>query len=174
MRVKGEVVLRGKRYDVDCYNVRDRSWGKPRPEDSMPLPPLSWVTAVFNDDFAFNCNVFDQVSGNPELKGQFALPEENTLNGGWLLRDGKVGQIVKARKSVARAPRTFIPVGVELEFTDEFDRRIEVSGKLQAHCFWQTWGNALMGIGMMRWECEGMVTYGDCQEPFWSDYLHAV
>lgn len=45
MRVEGELLPRGKRYDVDCFNVRDRSWGKPRPEENMTLPPTSWMTS---------------------------------------------------------------------------------------------------------------------------------
>src|SRR5262245_49338049 len=32
MRMTGELVLRGKRYEVDCFNPRDRSWSQIRTE----------------------------------------------------------------------------------------------------------------------------------------------
>lgn len=172
MHARGEVTLRGTTYPVDCFNVRDRSWGKPRPEDIMPLPPTSWVTAVFNKDFSFNCNVLDQVGGNPELEGPFALPEEKTLNGGWLYRDGKLGRVVEVKKRVSRAPETLLPVGMELLSKDEHGREVHLRGTLVASCPWQTWGNVMMHIGLMRWECEGLVAYGDCQEAMWGDYLN--
>ena len=172
MEVKGEVVLRGKRYKVDCFNVRDRSWGKPRPEDNMTLPPSSWVTGVFHKEFSFNCAIFDQASNNPELSGPFAMPEERTLNAGWLYRDGQVGRIVQAQKRVARAPGTLLPISVELEVTDEFDRTVKMHGNLIASCPWQTWANVNMTVSLMRWECEGLVAYGDCQEPMWNDYYN--
>ncbi len=172
MKVTGDLVLRGKQYKVNCYSVRDRSWGKPRPEDIMPVPPNSWMTGAFNDGFSFNCNVLDQASGNPELKGAMALGDDQTVNGGWLYRDGKVGLIVKANKRVARAPGTLMPAGVEFEATDEFGRTIHVRGTLVAASTWQTWGNVNMMIALMRWECEGMVAYGDCQEALWNDYYN--
>ena len=173
MKVTGELVLRGKRYNVDCYSVRDRSWGKPRQEDKMPLPPNSWMTGVFNENFSFNCNVFDQVSGNPEIAGsKFAMPEDTTLAGGWIYRDGKLGRIINAKKRVARVPGSLIPAGIELEAMDDHGRSMHLRGTLIASCPWQTWANVNMGISLMRWECEGMVCYSDCQEAMWTDYYN--
>jgi len=173
MKVTGKLVLRGREYAVDCTSVRDRSWGKPRPEDPFTLPPQSWCTAVFPDGTSVNCNVMDQASGNPELKGSpFEVAEEHTLKGGWIYRDGVVGCIVSARKSVARAPQTNLPVGVELSVADDLGRNLHLSGKLVASCPWETWANVNMNISLMRWQCDGQVTYGDCQEAHWSDYLN--
>jgi hypothetical protein len=173
MKVTGELVLRGKRYDVDCYNVRDRSWGKPRQETIQPLPPMSWVTGTFNDNFSFNCNMLDCVEGNPELKGTpFALTADKALNAGWLYRDGKVGNIVRATKRVGRAPGTFLPITLDFEATDDLDRTFRVQGKLVSSLMQTAWQNIDIHINLMRWECEGMVAYGDCQEGSWTDYFH--
>jgi len=174
MRVRGELVLRGQRYEVDCFNIRDRSWGKSRPEDNMPLPPVSWMTGVFGEDFAFNCNVLDQFEENPELKGRFELPREKTLNGGWLRRDGVLARIVSARKRVTREAGTRLPIEIDLEFSDEQGRQVRIQGRLLAACPWQVWPNMIFMVCSMRWECEGRVTYGDCQEAYWNDYLNHV
>ena len=171
MRVKGEVVLRGERFDVNCYNVRDRSWSKPRPESLMPTPPVSWMTGVFNDDYAFNCSVFDQVAGNPELAGsKLAMPDERTLVAGGLYKDGKVARIVSATKRVTREPVTCRALGVEFQATDELGRKLDVRGSLVSSCPWQTWHNTIIFINLMRWECDGQVAYGDLQEAHWGDY----
>ncbi|PHR62234.1 MAG: hypothetical protein COA43_00925 [Robiginitomaculum sp.] len=173
MKVTGKLVLRGQEYDVDCYSVRDRSWGKPRPEDIMPVPPMSWVTTVFNDNFSINCNCTDQASGNPELAGSpFDVPEEKSLHGGWVYKDGQVSRVVKAKKSVVRDPESYIPLGVELDVVDELGREFHLSGKLISSCPWETWSNVNMNMSLMRWECDGHVTYGDCQEAMWGDYLN--
>ncbi|HEX5784650.1 MAG TPA: hypothetical protein VFY35_07980 [Burkholderiaceae bacterium] len=173
MHVTGELLLRGQRYEVDCYNVRDRSWGKPRPERHMPLPPMSWMTAVFSPDFAVSCCMMDQASQNPELQGTpFAIPDDQTLSGAWLHRDGKLGRVVRAQKRVQRAPTTFLPMEVEFSVVDEFDRQVSVRGTLiAANGSCPVWPNAYQHHPLMRWECEGLVTYGDCQEAFWSDYI---
>lgn len=175
MQVKGELVLRGRRYDVDCFNVRDRSWGKPRPEDTMSVPPGSWTNAVFNKDFSFNVNVLDQASGNPELIGTpLALSDDEALTGGWIYRDGKVGRIVSAKKCVARAPVSRIPMKIELELTDEFGRNLHAHGSLIASCPWLAWGNLNSDISLIRWECEGMIAYGDCQSGAFNDYYNLM
>ncbi len=172
LRAKGELVLRGKRYDVDCFNIRDRSWGKPRPEDSMPIPPLSWNTGVFNKDFAFNCNIIEQVQGNPEIKGAFELPIDKTINGGWILRDGKVGYVVSGSKRVVRDPKSLLPQRMDFSITDNLGRTIEISGTILAACPFPSWPNIWFPVCLARWECEGMVAYGDCQEGVFTDYAN--
>jgi hypothetical protein len=173
MRVKGELVLRGKRYAIDCYNVRDRSWGKARPETLMPLPPNSWMTGVFNDHFAFNCTVLDHASGQPERNGTFVVPDDQALNTGWVYRDGKLGCIVSAHKRVVRAPGDPTCRAVELRFEDEHGRAFEMRGSSVAACPISGWNNALTVINLMRWDCEGEVAYGDNQEVFWGPFLNS-
>ena len=172
MRMRGKLVLRGKEYKVDSWSVRDRSWGKPRPETLMPMPPMSWMCATFNETFSFNCTMFDQAKHNPTIAPHLAIPEGKELNSGWVWRDGKLGMIVKADKRVSRVPGGTSPVAIELHFTDEHGREFDVRGRLLAGCPIQPWNNTWMVINLMHWECDGMTGYGDNQEAFWGDYLH--
>lgn len=172
MHVKGELVLRGQRHAVDCFNVRDRSWGKPRPETNQTMPPISWMTGIFHRGLAFNCTVCDQASSNPELSGAFALPDAKTLFGGWIQRDGTLGRVMQARKRVERSPGALLPMRIDLQLRDEHGRVLDLRGELIASCPWQSWGNTISNISMMRWECEGHVAYGDCQEALWNDYYN--
>ncbi|HEX5806331.1 MAG TPA: hypothetical protein VFY31_08365 [Macromonas sp.] len=174
MRMTGELVLRGQRYEVDCFDMRDRSWGKGRPETSMTLPPVAWMCGTFNKDFAFNCSMLDQASGNPLLKGELALDDDKALKGGWVYRDGKLGRIVRARKRVNRDRLSLASVGIELQFTDEHGREFDMRGTLVAACPRQSWSNVWLVFNYMRWECDGLVGYGDSQDGFWGDYLQLV
>jgi hypothetical protein len=176
MKVKGVLVIRGKRYEVDSYTVRDRSWGKPRPELLMPMPPTSWMVGTFNDKFSFNCTVFDQARNNPYLKGELAaaMPDDKALIGGWVYRDGKVGGLIRAEKRVIRDPNTLVAAGIELSFVDEHQREFHMRATAVASCPIQPWHNTWMRINLMRWECDGMIGYGDNQEAFWPDYVHSL
>lgn len=174
LRIEGKLELRGTAYKVSTYNIRDRSWGKLRPEDPLALPPTSWITCTFNDDLSFNCNVFDHASGNPEIVGRFDMADENALNGGWICRKGVFKRIVQARKKVRREPGTHIAQEVDLEMIDEEGVALRVRGRLLASSPWNTWPNVKMVISLMRWESDdGLVGHGDCQEPIWTDYSRA-
>lgn len=173
MRVRGELVLRGERHVVDCFTLRDRSWGKPRPEDNMALPSVSWMQGVFNENFSFSCNAMDQAGSSPELVGTaLAQPEHETLMGGWIYRHGKVGRLVAAKKRIVRLAQDRMPYAVELALKDEHDRTILVHGQSIASTTWMPWSNIFMPIVLMRWECEGLIAHGDLQEGVWNDYLN--
>lgn len=172
LRVKGSLVLRGKEYQVNGFNVRDRSWGKLRPEELMPVPPVSWMTGWFGEDFMFNCSLMDHAGSCPLSTGDFALPEERALTGGWVARDGQIRRIVKARKKVDRDSKTLLPRSVTLGFTDDQGQEVEIIGKLKASCPWSVWSNVHSYISLMQWEMDGRVGNGDCQDVFWNDYVH--
>ncbi|MET0546998.1 MAG: hypothetical protein ABWZ40_11870 [Caulobacterales bacterium] len=173
LRTKGALVLRGKEYAVNGYNVRDRSWGKLRPENVMGIPPVAWMTGWFGDDFIFNCNLMDHAGSSPLSTDKFALPLEHALNGGWVARDGKLKRIVKAHKTVDRDPDTFLARRINLQVTTEDDQELSITGRLIAACPWHTWPNMVANICLIRWECEGRVGHGDSQDVIWNDFAHA-
>ena len=95
MRGRGTLTLRGATFAVDCYTLRDRSWGKPRPEDSLPLPAASWTQGIFGDDLAFSANIFDQADTKYQL---WAVPVS--------LRARKKAQRNMARAASAKDPNS--------------------------------------------------------------------
>lgn len=173
LRVRGKISLRGESYEVDCYNVRDRSWGKLRPEKPMSMPPVSWMTGWFGDDFIFNCNLVDHAGSSPQATGAFAVPLENALNGGWVWRDGAILRVVEARKTVSRDPDSFVPREISLQMTTEDGREFIATGRLVASCPFAVWPNIMSNISLIRWEVEGRVGHGDCQDVLWTDYVNA-
>lgn len=174
LRVRGELTLRGKSYKVDGYNVRDRSWGKLRPEQIMPAPPVSWMTGWFGDDLIFNCNLMDHAGSSPYCTGAFALPVEKALNGGWMWRDGALLRVVKAHKTIRRDPISFAPLEITLHLTTEDGRDMTATGRMVASCPWAVWPNVMAHISLIRWEVDGRVGHGDCQDVLWNDFVHAA
>lgn len=174
MKVRGTLKLRGKDYRVDCYNVRDRSWGKLRPENIMPVPPVSWTTGSFGDDLIFNCNMMDYAGSNPQLTPPFEISEERALNGGWLWRDGKLLVVTAARKRIRRHPESFVPIEITLDLTTEDGATHHVEGRMIASCPWATWPNMMANISLIEWRLDGRIGHGDAQDVLWADFVNAA
>lgn len=174
MKMEGEIVLRGRHHAVNAYNVRDRSWGELRPEEGQALPPMTWMTGVFGDDFAFNCNAFDHPDLDPAWKPAFpAFPAERAFNDGWIWKDGELARIRTARKITERDPVDGRPVSHRIEMTDVRGRSFTVTGTITAGVPWSGWPNVVVQLHLTRWECDGRVGWGDTQEVQWNDFVRA-
>jgi hypothetical protein len=174
MKVIGDLTLRGRQHSIDCFTVRDRSWGRPRPEDNPGVPAVSWMSGVFDKDFSFCVTVLDQKDTSLELSGELARPLDKTLTGGWMYRDGKLGRVVEAHKRIIRVAGMYLPTYVELQITDEHGRHAHLRGTSVASTVWQVWSNTLLPICQMRWECDSMIAYGECQEGNFSDHFQQL
>lgn len=174
MRVRGALLLRGKSYDVDCYNIRDRSWAKLRPEVIVPGPPVAWMTGAFGDDFIFNCNLMDHAGSNPQVQPPFEISPEKALNGGWVWRGGKLLRVTAARKTVKRDDQMFRPRSIALHMTLEDGSEITANGTMVASCPYATWPNIMAHISLIRWDVDGRIGYGDEQDVIWNDFAVTV
>ncbi|HKY89781.1 MAG TPA: hypothetical protein VJM11_02025 [Nevskiaceae bacterium] len=173
MRMRGSLMLRGKKHVVDGFNIRDRSWGELRPEEPQALPPMTWLTGAFDDDFAFNCNAFDHPDLEPEWKGRLSLSPERAFNDGWVFHDGKLLRLRTARKRTVRDPRTGRPLSHRIETEDANGKSWTITGTVRAGLPWAGWPNMICQLFLTRWECEGRVGWGDTQEVQWTDYVRA-
>jgi hypothetical protein len=173
LKTKGELILRGERYEVNGYTVRDRSWGEGRSEQIMPIPVTSWMTGVFNDNFAFNCNAIDHPDLNPIWKPYFEVNPDKLLIGGWIWRDGELTQIASAKKIVRYDRDTLIPKTVEMTVVDANKRSFEIHGTILSSAPFNFWMNVNAPICLTRWECNGLTGYGDTQDVQWNDFVQA-
>ena len=173
LKTKGELTLRGEKFPVNGYFVRDRSWGEGRSEQIMPIPVTSWMTGVFNDNFAFNCNALDHPDLNPIWKPYFNVAPEKTLIGGWIWRDGELTAITSAKKLVHYDLDTLIPKSIEMTVIDAKNRTFEMQGTIISAAPFNIWMNVNAPICLTRWECEGLTGYGDTQDVQWNDFVHA-
>lgn len=160
----GRLRLRGAEYLVNNFAVRDRSWGELRPEAHNPHGPYNWVTAVSQDGaLAFNLGTLD-VEG---------ITSAQAFRDGWLWRDGAVTRLNPPQRSIIRERGTGRPVAYRMAFTDVRGRPITAEGEVVASVPWSGWHNMVAHLGLVRWQVEGLVLWGDSMDCQWNDQVRA-
>ena len=107
MHCTGELVLRGERFDVDCYAARDRSWRQIRTEDqdAVKVPPVGWTPMYFGEDLIFNQVSFEAPDTDPAWKGLYEIPADRpTHHFAWVHADGRAARDQARAARRARAP----------------------------------------------------------------------
>lgn len=164
MKTKGEVVLRGKRYEVDWYTVRDRSWGQPREETLQNIPTCTWMSGCFDDNTFFNCTAFDHPKHVKKWKGVIDIPAENAFKAGWIHVNGENILLVDCVKKTIHNPDNLYPERIELEMTDANGDVHVINGDAVAGCRLNTWKNMMNPVCLMEWKYDGKTGYGDAQD----------
>jgi hypothetical protein len=172
MDVKGKLVLRGKKYDVDCWGSRDRSWGEPRPEAPYPIPPYTWMTGRFPSGMMWNANGHDDPARRPDWLKAYKVADKDIFKDGWIYRDGEKLRLTKFSKITRRDPRTRRPLRHDISMTDTRGRDYRIKGEVIASTPWGGWFNMNCYVCSTRWTWEKETGYGDTQEVCWGDYFH--
>lgn len=179
--ITGTLTLRGERIPIDCFSIRDRTWG-PRKNhhthgDTTPKKPVShdpvhpggpvWRQVERQRRRGRIQYIFGHTDASTGFLG-FVRPQEGTadgwspLNVGWLLRDGRFESLDAnaSRMKVFRDPRTGWTSHMLADVTDVSGRRLEAEGfavsRMSEH---GTGANSLM-----RWEYDGKVGWGEDQD----------
>jgi hypothetical protein len=115
-RVQGELVLRGERIEIDCVEMRDRTWGPRR--ESRQETHLGYTYGYRDDGFAFHASTrIDRHTGEPVLMTGFVLGR------------GEPRLVTSAQRRVERDDRGR-PVAIELTFADDHGEELTVTGEV--------------------------------------------
>ncbi len=157
--VTGSVELRGHRFEVDCYEGMDHSWG-PRPE--VGTRSVSWVSLNFGPDLLMHLAV--------PLRFEHGEVLYDPIRFGYVADEGEVFGVVAAEIEAARVD--MMGVSNRVHVTD-------VRGKE-----WTFYGSAIAGYPwysfnpshtcfqtMYRYTGEGLIGYGEMGDIFGLDYL---
>jgi hypothetical protein len=157
----GEIVLHGEHIPIDCYAIRDRSWG-PRPEHRPGKS--AYVTGIASPDDAF-------------LAVTKWNDETNPIAYGFMIRDGKIGDLVSGRRIVERDPDTGLVRHITIQAKDEFDRDLHAVGVrisgiiINRHSF-------IDSNGLIEWSINGKSGHGEDQDMWpvhrWSAFRRDV
>lgn len=168
VHVTGTIVLFGEEIRVDCYSVRDRSWG-PRP--AGPTPPEKKVPhgldlsnkparATYPHSVGYMFGTQDRREAfmaftDPWLKEDGSV--SNDLDTGYLIRDGVYAPLVAGFRTTTLASKTKFIDTIHLEARDAMDREIVADGRLVSRygtagpsgtgLFHWTWTNGCQGWG---------------------------
>ncbi len=146
-QVKGHIVLHGESIPIDCYAIRDRSWG-PRPEHRPGKS--AYVTGIASPDDAF-------------LAVTKWNDETNPVAYGFMIREGKTGDLVSGRRIVERCPKQGWVTKITIEARDEFGRDLHAVGErlsgiiINRHSF-------IDSNGLIAWTINGKVGHGEDQD----------
>jgi hypothetical protein len=142
----GHLTLDGETIPVDCYSMRDRSWG-PRVED--PNFRVGWDHGQTATD-AFLAYSAPDEPGAPVTRG-------------FLWRDGKAAELVSGTRRIERREGG-APTGVVIEAQDALGRQLGAVGEcVNGMAFlatpWMFTWNCLT-----RWTFSGVVGWGEVQD----------
>jgi hypothetical protein len=151
-RVRGELVLHGERMEIDCIEMRDRTWS-PRREHRDG----TWLTYSYgaaSETSAFHC------ATKPRQDGTSALL------GGFVIREGQVRQLVAGERAAIRdadgRPLT-LSVSVEDDSGDTAEIRGEVVSQMAMHT-----SPYFVWVSLVRWTLpDGSTAWGEDQDT-WS------
>jgi len=169
MHVIGTILLYGEEIPIDCYSVRDRSWGPrpagPTPPDKKlphgtlprPNPPIrakdphsvGYVFGTQDPREAFLAFT------DPWLRVDGRMSDD--LDTGFLLRDGVYSPLVAGFRTTELAPDTRFIRKIHLEASDALGRDLVADGELVARhgtegpsgtgTFHWTWSGGCLGWG---------------------------
>lgn len=145
-RVTGTVLLDGEAIEVDCYAMRDRSWGRRNERGALRIG-YCWGADA---DASFLT---------------YSLPSDETddVHGGYLRRGTESGYVVSGRRVVERDPEHGWVTQLEVEGTDEQGRTFRAEGESVSRLILP--GATTICINsLMRWVVDGRTLYGEDQD----------
>jgi hypothetical protein len=159
-RVRGLVQLDGERVEIDCFGMRDKSWGPRTDRTTGQSGAYTFGILSSENHFLMMQGFAPSEAGAPILR-----------TAGYLVRDGVKAAIVKGTRRVTRRKRGY-PVALELEFEDELGRPLQVSGRCVNRLADQAFPGTFAWLSMTEWRAsDGSLFVGEDQEVWSPDLL---
>ena len=180
MQTNGTLLLLGEELEIDCVQVRDRSWGEPRPESPLRHPPTAWCTGASADGtVAFTFSGADDPARDAGLE-TYGIPARDLFKDGWFWSHGSLKKIVRMSKLTQRHSSGLRPETIDCRFTDETGAEHHVRGSVESGLLWSPWPNMALTYGChFRWDLElpdGTLAElrGEAQEIYWHDSVRQL
>jgi hypothetical protein len=187
----GQITLRGERIRLDCWSVRDRTWG-PRGGQHTQSQKPAYVRGEHRvaNPGGPRWRETERERGRGRIQYIFGHTDDHTgflsfvrpqdgdakgwspLNVGWLLRDGIFQRLdkTKSRMRNFRDPRTGWSGHMEVDLTDVTGRCMEAEGFALSHMC----ENAAGSNALMRWEYDGQIGWGEDQDGWRVDHFQKM
>ena len=148
--VTGEVTFHGRTLPIDCYSIRDRSWGPRLMPDELRLGNAHATSRNFS--------FFTYVNPTPDASER--------ITSGYLLQDGISARIVSGLRETNWLDD--LPVSLRLTAKDAAGREIQVEGEC-INTMASNAGNGVYAVlNLVRWENERGVSWGENHD-IWSE-----
>lgn len=156
--MRGTVTLEGKQYKIDCYSMRDRSWG-PRKLTPCRLSH-NWAIASPQHNFLVASSAVLPVEEDPVL----GTIDRIWSGSGWITRDGVKSTVVEGTRKVVERGTDGRPLLEVVEAVDELGRKLYAEGrpqnllKITVYGVWFDWHS------LTQWRFDGVTAYGETQD----------
>ena len=186
--VVGELTVDGEHIAVDCYSVRDRTWGPRGGRHSQSqkaqyvrgehrvLEPggPQWREVERQRGRGRIQYIFGHADATTGFLG-FVRPQDgdargwSPMNVGWLLKDGVFARLdkTKSRMRNVRDPNTGWSAHMDVALTDASGRTMDAEGHAVS---WMCEGGAGANA-LMRWEFDGSIGWGEDQDGWRPDHF---
>lgn len=158
-RMTGSLTLDGDRLEVDCYALRDRTWGPHRPGARRSGDYL-WAIASPQEHWH-------------ALAMAKAQPGPDMVIGGYLVRDGELGELVRGERRVLHR-HNGAPAKVVLDAEDDRGRVLHAEGDVRTALRWLGWPGRLTFWTLTDWRWDGLQGWGEDQEFFAREQVRAL
>ncbi|MCK0177041.1 MULTISPECIES: hypothetical protein [Mycobacteriaceae] len=158
-RIRGRMRLGGEDLDLDCFSMRDRTWGPHRPGARRSGDYL-WAIAGPDDHWHAITMAGDR-------------PGADVLVGGYLVRDGRLGELKQGSRLVPERRRG-APRRVVFDAEDEFGRTLHAEGDVRTALRWLGWPGRMTFWTLTDWRWDGRQGWGEDQEFFAREQVRAL
>jgi len=155
-RIRGSVTVENHTYQVDCFSMRDHSWG---PRRLIPIRiGYSWAIASPGHMFHAPSRSHVPIDEDP------VAGTTEQIGGGFYLRDGLLAELVSGTRQIVERDGRGRPIREVIDAIDTHDRRLHAEGvnevmmKWTAHTDWFDW------YGTTRWEFDGVTAWGETHD----------
>jgi hypothetical protein len=149
-RMTGALELDGHVYEVDCWAMRDRSWG-PRTFDDAHQGDYLWGIASERESF----HVISVNAG-----------DHNRVQAGYLLRDGLLADMTSGRTWTENRIGGLRSDRVVIEASDALGRSLHADGRTRNGITWMLYPREVVVWGLVEWDVDGRRVWGEQQEFF--------
>lgn len=162
-RVTGEFELRGRRYQVDCVDGMDHSWG-PRSEESAGTGSraASWMHVAFGEDFGMHLALGLDIRGGEVVY--------DGLRFGYVMDGDEVFGVTEASVHTTRVD--MLGISNHIQAKDVRGREYEFFGTAVAGAPWYTFNPCCMSFqSLYRYHHGSQVGYNEGADIFGLDFL---
>ncbi|NRA07448.1 MAG: hypothetical protein HRU02_04760 [Myxococcales bacterium] len=148
--VTGQMTLQGERSEIDCFAMRDRSWGPRSDLQGMGVRVgYCYGTASPQTGFLLFTDIDDQ---RDDMENRY----------GYVIRDGERCDLVRAVRKVERSAGR--PTHIAIEGEDAAGRAVEIRGECRNRLAFAPYPGMFCWLSLTRWELFGEVAWGENQD----------
>ena len=173
MHCTGILNLHSKKYRIDCYPCRDRSWRQIRTEEEVVYPPVGWSPMYFGEDLSFHQVGYEAPDTNPVWEGIFEVDKSKPSHYfAQIITHGEVHDVVRVKRNVLEYhPKLFSATKQEIEAEDDQGKVYHFKGEAIAMAELPSWPNNCFIDSVYRWtDDRGRTTHCVYQEAWYARF----